>query len=124
MNLGPLKNRWDLIKDRDPPQEFEWTEEDDRKLQMLENGDVDGVSDTTLFKRAFVRKCNVIRGQALFLTSSVRREIVLSLYESLPSHERVKFNDYKLSIDDGVEFKPTLFSYDGNPVDTDDSLVG
>ena len=111
--LAPaLKRIWENeAADMAPPVEKVWTVSDEVKLKKLKQGDFLQYADIDTHKKAFARKCKFIDFQSKLLALSYRRQIALSVYESLPEDERFQFDLGKGAIDQGRPFEPSIFEY-------------
>lgn len=72
---------WQRIENLPIPVEKKWTVSNESRYQRLKNGDISEAKDTSLFKKAFSRKCRLIDNQGKFLGEAeqfrLRHEIIL-----------------------------------------------
>ena len=66
MKVAESKSLWKDVKNHLTPVEMKWTKDNESKLQMMKNGDIESASDTSSFRASFSRKCNFLCCQVPF----------------------------------------------------------
>ena len=98
----------------DPEDKAEWSEELEARLQAMKEGDLGHMSAAATFimKRASARRICFLDEQAKLLNDSDLVQFALSIYSSLSLDGMTKFEEERLSIEAGREFKPSYTTYD------------
>jgi hypothetical protein len=113
-NKESLLKQWEKVKNKRTPAEKHWTAEHDRRLSLLQSGDVSNVKNTSIMKRADARKCTFLDEQIKLVSAPQREDLLLSCFTSLSPSLRQNFIDGITKINGGEAFEPTCFEYDSD----------